>query len=582
MWIIVTFMKILNRFFILIVCLLTFQQYYTQVEYEKANFAAPMHIPLILSGNFAELRSNHFHTGLDIKTNGSEGYRIYSIDSGYVSRINISHWGYGRAIYVTHPNGYTSVYAHLSKFPEKIEKYLRKKQFEKETETITVYPDSLDLLVAKEEIIAYSGNSGSSGGPHLHFEIRETVSEKAVNPLLFGFQIKDDIRPTVSDIKIYPLENGFVNGKDIAKVYPTTGSLGEYSLKDNPVIEVDGEIGVGVHTIDKLNGATNKCGIYTIELYADDTLVFRQTMEKIDFLTNRYINTHKDYDEYHNNNRSFHKSYVSENNKLTLYDGLINKGKLYFNDEAVHQLKYIIKDTYGNTSTVKFQLKSNPKMAKTITQIAPEGDTIVMTGDVVIEKDGFKAYLPANSVYNDLRAKYKEEELSKTVSGLHQFGNSKIPIQHYFIMKIKTQNIAKNMENKAVVVSVSEDKRKVFSKGGEFKDGWVETKVRSFGNYAVKIDSVCPDVTALNISEGKILSAAKNIQFKIFDNLSGIETYDAFVDGMWVLGEYVPQLGTFTIPFDSYNNISKGKHLLKVLVIDERGNETIKEYNFTR
>ena len=575
-------MNSLYRFLIVVVYLLTFQQYYAQVEYEKTQFVAPLHIPLILSGNFAELRSNHFHTGLDIKTKGSEGYRIYAVDSGFVSRINISHWGYGKAIYVTHPNGYTSVYAHLSRFPDKIEKYLRKRQFENETETITVYPDSLDLLISKEEIIAYSGNSGSSGGPHLHFEIRETETEKAVNPLLFGFDIKDDIRPTVSNIKIYPLENGFVNGKDIAKVYPTAGMSGEYRLKDNPVIEVDGEIGLGVHTIDKLNGAGNKCGIYTIELFVDGSRVFRQTMEKIDFFTNRYINAHKDYNEYHLKKRSFHKSYVSDNNKLELYDGLINKGKLSFDDDTIHQLKYIIKDTYGNTSNVNFQLKSNTKMAKTISQVLSSGDTINMAGDAVIEKAGFKAYLPENSVYKDLRAQYKEAVMSKTASSLHQFGNSQIPVQHYFIMKIKTQNVAKNMEKKAVIVSVSSDKRKVYAKGGEYKNGWVETKVRAFGNYAVKIDSVAPAVTAVNISEGKNLSSAKNIQFKISDNLSGIETYDSFVDGNWVFGKYVPKRGTYTIPFDTYNNISKGKHLLRVLVIDERGNETRKEYNFIR
>lgn len=570
------------KYIVVMVCLLTFQQNYAQTNYKDLNLTAPMHIPLILSGNFAELRSNHFHTGLDIKTKGAEGYRIYAVDSGYISRINISHWGYGRAIYVTHPNGYTSVYAHLSKFPKKVEKYLRQKQFEQETETITIYPDSADLVVSKEEIIAYSGNSGSSGGPHLHFEIRETESEKAVNPLLFGFDIKDDIKPMVSNIKIYPLTYGYVNGRDVTKVFPTTGSGGKYTLRDNPVIEVDGEIGIGVHTIDKLNGAANKCGIYTIELFADDTLVFRQTMEKIDFFTNRYINAHKDYDEYHINKRSFHKSFVSDNNQLELYDGLKNKGRLTFEDDTVHKMKYVIKDTYGNTSIVNFKLKSNSKMERVTSPISTLGDEITIAEDNAIEKDGFKAYLPENSVYQDLKARYKEEEMSKTVSGLHQFGNSKIPVQHYFIMKIKIQNIAKNMEDKAVIVSVSDDKRKVFAKGGEFKDGWVETKVRAFGDYAVKIDSVAPVVTPVNISDGKILSTAKSIQFKISDNLSGIETYDAFVDGKWVLGNYVPKRATYTIPFDSYNNVAKGKHKLKVVVIDERGNETVKEYNFTR
>ncbi len=575
-------MNFINRFLIVVVCLLTFQQHYTQVEYDKTDFVAPMHIPLILAGNFAELRSNHFHTGLDIKTKGSEGYRIYAIDSGYISRINISHWGYGKAIYITHPNGYTSVYAHLSRFPDKIEKYLRRKQFEMETEIITVYPDSLDLLVSREEIVAYSGNSGSSAGPHLHFEIRETETEKAVNPLLFGFDIKDDIRPTVSNIKIYPLDNGFVNGKNVEKVYSTSGSLGVYKLKDNPIIEVIGEVGIGVHTIDKLNGAGNKCGIYTIELFMDNNLVFRQKMDKIDFSTNRYINAHKDYNEYHNKKRSFHKSFVTDNNKLELYDGLINKGKLNFKDDTIHLMKYIIKDTYGNTSIVKFKLKSNTKMTKFISKDTSKGDAIFMAGDVAIEKDDFKAYLSENSVYEDLRAMYKAEEMTKAASDLHQFGDSKIPIQYYFLMKIKTENITKNMETKAVVVSVSADRRKVYSKGGEYKDGWVETKVRAFGDYAVKIDSIAPVVKPVNISEGKILSTAKNIQFKISDNLSGIETYDAFVDGHWVLGNYKPRRGTYTIPFNSYNKISKGKHRLKVQVFDERGNETTKEYSFTR
>lgn len=574
-------MKQITFFLTILFCFCTFYGN-AQVAYDKTNFEAPLHIPLVLSGNFAELRANHFHSGLDIKTNGAEGYRIYAVDSGYISRISISHWGYGKAIYVDHPNGYTSVYAHLSRFPEKIETYLRKKQFEEETETITIYPDSTEINVSKGEIIAYSGNSGSSGGPHLHFEIRETKTEYPVNPLLFGFDIKDDIKPTISNIKVYPLTNGFVDGRNKPKLFPTSGAHGAYSLREGAVIEVDGEIGFGVHTIDKLNGAGNQCGIYTIELFKDDTLVFMLKMEKLNFYTTRYINTHMDYTEYNKLKRSIHKSFVEGNNKLAIYDSTYNKGKIQFTNSGNHNMKYIVKDVYGNTSELNFTVKSNPSMEKEVTTIEEVGDTIAYKNDVVIEKDNFKVYLPENSVYQDLKASYKEEGIGKSVANLHEFGNSEIPVQHYFVMKIKTQNIPKNMENKATVVEVSKDKRKVFAKGGEFKDGWIETKVRAFGDYTVKIDSIAPSITPVNISEGKNISSASNIQFKIFDNLSGIEDYDVYIDGKWMLANYVPKRGTLTLTFDNYNKVEAGNHKLKVVVKDERGNESFLQYTFVR
>ena len=182
-------------------------------DFNHINFRSPIGIPIALSGNFGELRSNHFHTGLDIKTNGSINYRIYAIDSGYVSRINISHWGYGKAIYVTHPNGYTSVYAHLDHFPEKIEKIIRKKQYEITNETMTYYPDSSLLKVKRGEVIAYSGNTGSSSGPHLHFEIRDTKTEHPINPQLFKFEIPDNKPPILKQIKIYPFSGAKINNK---------------------------------------------------------------------------------------------------------------------------------------------------------------------------------------------------------------------------------------------------------------------------------------------------------------------------------------------------------------------------------
>lgn len=563
--------------YLIIFNLLLISSTFGQIPYDSTNFRAPLNIPLVLAGNFAELRSNHFHTGLDIKTNHKEGYRIYAIDSGYISRINISHWGYGKAIYVTHPNGYTSVYAHLRDFPKKVEKFLRKKQFEQETETLDIQLSPTDLQVRKGEIIAFSGNTGSSSAPHLHFEIRETESEFPVNPLLFNFDIKDNVKPDIFNIKVYPV-NGAINNKFTEKVYPTTGSNGKYTLKDNPTIIVNGEIGFGVHTIDRLNAARNKCGIFTIELELDDKKIYKQTMEKLDFSTNRYINAHKDYYEYHKKRRSFHKSFKTANNDLLIYSDLNNNGIIKFTKDTTHQLKYTIKDTYGNTSILNFKVKS---ISKSIPQPIQKENALA-THSFTMEKDGFKAELENKTLYNNTKISYSTDKTLYSSAPLHKFGNSEIPLQKYFVMKIKTQGISKNKEDKAVIVKISDDKRKASSKGGTFKDGWVETKVRDFGNYTVKVDSISPMVTPINITKNKIITTQNNIQFKISDNLSGIKTYQVYIDKQFKLANYKPRKGTLTLYFNEYNTIKKGLHNLRIIVTDERGNKTVKNYPFKK
>lgn len=542
-----------------------------QVPYNQTNFESPLHIPLVLAGNFAELRSNHFHTGIDIKTRGVEGYRIYAIDSGYVSRINISHWGYGRAIYVDHPNGYTSVYAHLSKFPEKIEKYLRAKQFEEETETITIYPDSMDLIVSKGEVIAYSGNSGSSSAPHLHFEIRETESENPVNPLLFNLPIKDDVKPNIFNVKIYPLNGGKVETSTEPKIYSTTGSNGKYKLNQSAAINVSGEIGFGVHTIDKLNDAPNKCGIYTIQLTVDSVLVYSQKMEKLDFSTNRYINTHKDYEEYHKNRRSFHKSFLSKNNKLEIYDLILNKGVVSFSDDKKHTVHYVITDTYGNKSELTFYVQSSSEVPLPI-KFEPNVDAL---SESVMNSENCEVYLPKETVYEDLKIDLKENNDKQVV-----FGDPEIPIQNFFVMKIKTTGVTKKYEDKALIVEVANNKS-IRSRGGEYKDGWVETKVRSFGVYEVKLDTIAPTVLPVNFSDGSTVTGKEYISWKIGDNLSGVEDYDVFIDDQWKLANYIPKKAALQLHFDKYNSIAKGKHTVKVVVIDERGNETVWKGSFT-
>jgi hypothetical protein len=554
---------------------------FSQVSYDETDFQSPLGIELVLAGNFAEMRSNHFHTGLDIKTNGREGYKIYAIDSGYISRINVSHYGYGNAIYVRHPNGYTSVYAHLSTFPKFVLDYIRKKQYSNKSETIQVYPGPNELKLAKGEVFAFSGNSGSSSAPHLHFEIRETETERPVNPLLFNFDIKDDKKPSLLDVKVYALENGFVNGKKAAYNMDLKGANGVYEREYDYPVKVKGNIGLAINAIDYLNGASNKCGIYTVELFIDDKLKFKQKLEKLVFADNRYINTHSDYLEYRLNKQSYHKSFKTENNKLDIYEVIEDDGRISFDDTLVHKIKYVVKDVYGNTSIANFSLKSEGLSDEIEEPLAGQYVLDASSRNEVKTED-FEVIMKKNTVYEDLKYDYKNEVSKNSFAPIHTFHNDYIPVQQYFVLRLKTTNLPSGYENKSLIVEMSKSNKVAYAKGGEYKDGWVETEVRSFGNYTVKIDTVAPKLTPLNISEGKNLANAQSIEFKMADNLSGIKEYNAYVDDQWILSYYNTRKGTLTIPFDEYNIIKKGNHVIKIVLEDERKNVTSQSYSFIR
>lgn len=561
----------------LLICFYCINIGYTQ-NYPKGYFRSPLDIPLYLSGNFGELRANHFHTGLDIKTNGVEGLKVYACAEGILARIKISHQGYGKVIYINHPNGYTTVYAHLNKFNSSLEKFVKQKQYEIESEEIDIILKDSTFTFRKGEVIAYSGNTGSSGGPHLHFEIRETQTENALNPILFGFNITDNTPPNLFNIKVYPLNNGVVNGKTNPLTFNLLPAAGKYIVKPKTEIKAWGNIGLAIHTTDLLNGSQNKCGIYTIEMYVNDTLYFKQEMEKIDFSYNRYINSHMDYNEYNDNKNSYHKSFIDGNNQLNIYPVKLNNGIINIKGNKPYKIKYLVRDANKNLSKCEFQII--PEKITLVENYINCTDYFEYNKKNFFKTDDIEITVPEYAIYNHYCFQYKKQlPQSGMIAPVHYIHRFDVPVQEYFTIKMKIDSTVSEKYYPKICGIYINKKGKINPEGGVCEQGWLSFNTRLWGKYSAMIDTIAPFITPLNISEGKNMSAVKKAEFSIVDNLSGIYEYKAYIDGKWILSHYDIKKSKLTVNF-AEENISSGKHELQIKLSDERKNTATYKVNF--
>jgi len=554
---------------------------FCQDSIPKNYFRSPLDIPLYLAGNFGELRSNHFHSGLDMKTQGRQGLNIYAAADGFVSRVKISPWGYGKVIYIDHPNGYTTVYAHLKNFKGHVAEKINTYQYEKESWEIDWYPPDTLMKVKKGDIIALSGNTGGSGGPHLHFEIRETESENPVNPLLFGFNVKDNVKPIIKSIAVFPLnDTSYVNGYSTIKRFPVVPSNGKYVLKYGSNINAYGEIGIGIETIDKLNGVPNRNGIYTIQLMKDNEIVFLSEMEKFDFSQSRALNSLIDYETYLRKKIRYQKSFIEPNNQLSIYKKEINKGITSFSTNK-HQFQYEVKDTYGNTSSLQFNITG--KKPTTIPSVLrPKFDTLFHFADsnVFISKDlNIIVGILPNSLYKDLPFQfYTKDTLYRAVTPTYYIHNDYTPLHHPISVAIKAGRLSDSLREKAVIVHVDRNKR-IYSKGGKWRKNYLKTTSKAFGGFAIMLDTKPPKITPINIYANKNMANNTVIVVKIEDNLSGVKSYRGIIDGKWVKMEYEAKKAKL---FYTFNNIPKGKHNFELTLTDGVGNSSTVSIPFIR
>lgn len=555
---------------------------FAQPHYPQNYFRSPLDIPLYLSGNFAELRSNHFHAGIDLKTEGVTGKYVYAAADGYISRIKVSPFGYGKAIYIKHANGYTSVYAHLKEFSKEVDKLVKGQQYKQKKFSVNIYPPSSSLRIKKGDIIALSGNSGGSGGPHLHFEIRDSKTEHPLNPLLFGFKIKDTIKPKIYNLAVYPQDqNSFIDNKNSNALFTVKGQNGRYHCPDNP-IEVHGNIGFGVFTYDFLNGSSNKCGVYSIELYIDSTLRYSYKLNKFSFSESRYINSHMDYEANVKRKRKIHKTFVEPNNKLSIYNNIVNRGIFNFNDDKIHHVSFILKDAYQNMSTLNFKVQSSKTVSDTLFINCKSNHKCIMPyqkknffnqGDIILS-------IPENSLYDTLYFTYEKSEHNCAVySPIHHVHNKYTPVHKSYKLSIKPENLPDELYSKALIASIDE-KNELSYVGGNYSDGYISTKTKTFGDFVIAIDTIVPKIKPINIYNNKDLSQSKKIDIKITDELSGIDLYNGFIDDKWALFEYDGKNDKLTYFFDD-TRITKGKsHTLRLIVIDKKGNKSEYYTNF--
>lgn len=541
-----------------------------QKQYPQNYFASPLDIPLELAGSFAELRSNHFHSGLDLRTQEKEGFNVYAPADGYVSRIKVSAYGFGYALYITHPNAYVTVYGHLQSYNAKISAYLKKMQYEKKTFEIDLILPRNKIKVVKGEIIAISGNSGGTEGPHLHYEIREKRSEHPINPLLFGYKIKDSIPPVIEGIKCFDEINATSFNIEFKKLN------GSYYVDSKDTIKFPAEFSMGIATYDLMNNNTSKNGIYKLELWFDSTLINRIQLERFSFNETRYINALVNYKTYNETGNKYLQSKILPGNKLRIYNIAKNNGIIKLTDNNLHQITYKVSDFEGNYSEISFYVKKYNEDSNIKQQILVDSN-ILITSNLpdTFKAENLKIFFPLNSIYENIILNQRElRNDGNFLSNIFQIHDNIVPIHKSIVISIKADSIADSLHSKLLIVNIK-DNKKVVSEGGKFSDGFVTTNINNFGKFAVLIDTIAPLIKPLNYSQKVMDVRQKTIDFRITDDLSGLAKYKGELNGEWILMEFNGKNNQLTYTID--DKLKIGANQLKITAEDNKQN--IRELN---
>ena len=531
---------------------------------QESKFCSPFDFPILLSANFGELRPNHFHNGLDIKTQGVTGKPIHCIADGYVSRVAVLHGGYGQVIYVTHPNGLTSVYGHVISFAKNIQACVRQYQYAHETFVCDLKFQPGQFPVKKGDIIALSGNEGASAGPHLHLELRRTETGEYINPMpYFKHLLKDSKAPVGSLIGIYPIQGkGVVNGSSHKK-FLAIGNLKQ-------PVHAWGEIYTGISAKDYMDGTSNFYGVHSVTLYVDSVQVFNSTPDKVLPDENRMINGFTDYEELTRTRRLIMRSYKLPGNRLRLLHTNENRGAVTIDEERDYHFRYVLEDNFGNRRTYQFIVKGK---RQDIPEYKPEANEMLYWNRTnVIQKPGMELVVPRYHVYENVPLRTDMRGDSSRIAFDYILDAGRTPIHSYCDLSIGLRHMPVADTTKYYIVQKAGKWRS--SMGGKYANGWIKTRVRSLGTFSVDVDTIAPQITPIGQGGWR---TSRNIRFQIKDMESGIGSYKVYIDGKFVL--FGLKKGILVI--QDPEKVKKGvPHKLEVTVTDQCGNMARKEYKF--
>ena len=543
-------------------------------QYPQGIFIYPLDLPPSTAGGFAELRSNHFHSGLDFRTNQREGYPVHATYNGYISRIRVQFGGFGNALYITHPNGYTSVYGHLQRFSPEIATILRAEQHRQQKDLVDIILDPLRLPVYKGQVVAWSGNTGGSAGPHLHFELRDSETEQTINPQLFGLTIPDNVPPSIASIAVYHLNGAPFSEKTSKSLYAVAGVNGKYHLTTPQVLSIGDDAGMGIVCNDMNSASANRNGAYSIEIRLDDEPIYIFRAERFAFDQTHAINAYIDYPAFQSYGHWIQKCFILPGSKITIYPQAVNRGVIKLKDNEVHDIQYIVKDVAGNTSTLNLKVRAGiPTNAE-----AASLNTTRFSYDQAntFTHDKLKLIINPGNLYDDLDFTFAElPKRAGAYSATYRLHNRLTPIHDSINVWIKPDSTIGTLVNKAIIFNSMAG-----SEGGVYENGYIKASAKGFGEFYIRVDTEPPFIRPINIINGGSMAGKSKISFKIGDSLSGIKSYLGKIDGEWVLMEWDFKTKILSYTFDT--SISPGKHKLELTVTDNKDNTAHYNADFYR
>lgn len=552
-----------------IACFFFFFSLICQAQYPQGYFRNPLGIPMQLVANFGEVRSNHFHMGLDLRTNRSENLPVYAAADGYVSRVVVEPGGYGRAIEISHPNGYSTLYAHLNEFYPALQQFLEEKQYreEKWEQEISLEPGRFP--VSKGQFIARSGNTGASEGPHLHFEIRETKTGANLNPQLFGFPAKDNIAPLVYRLFLYD-RNYSTYSVDPTEI-SVKGGKGSYRSRDSVVYTGSPRISLGLSAEDLGNTSSFRYGVYAAELWVDSVMQFAFTLDKLNYAASRYVNAAIDYKKRVNNRSVVQHLSRLPGNHMNIYTGA-GEGLLTLQDTSVHQVMVIVRDVAGNESKLAFKLAWDPSRheERFFTQ---QTEKLLPNRHNTFSRENITIDFPVTALYDTLHFFHSEVNTGHNDQPMHQLHYPFVPLHDPYTVSVKWEqpgrDAAKLIWRLGTPGSAETQRPKL-------EQGRITGSFDRFGMLSLEYDTVAPQISPVGWKSGSAFAKTGAILINVKDELSYVSDFRAELDGKWLM--FARKGNTFTYRFDEH--CSLGQHELKIRIADLAGNETVRTYNF--